>query len=251
MTRACPSLVPARLRGIVYGFNILDPATNRVLVDYVGQTVQKMEDRERQHRGQDLTREAQEQPWSDLIVGKPFVIEEGRWTAAELDERERFHIRRLRPRYNYVHNLDNPNRIPIYKARRQRDERDRARGMQPRRWDASRVTARSGADGLAWTRRQRLAAASGGLWLALAVATGTSAWHFGAPPLPALVDAVVSASALLAAGWLCRPVKGVRRVRRRRKWALAVLGLAAAVVGWSLPPAGEQQVPTVPVVAPR
>lgn len=127
-----------RRRSIVYGFNILDPKTRDVRVDYVGQTVQDLSARERQHRGADLTVDAMEQPWSDLIVGKPFIVEEGWWTAAELDERELFHIRRLRPRYNYTGNLANPDRIPIFEARRQREERDRAAGRVSPTWTKTR-----------------------------------------------------------------------------------------------------------------
>lgn len=177
VTRFVPRQRAERRLGIVYGFNILDPQTMQVCVDYVGQTVQELGARERQHRGDDWSTDATEQPWSDLIVGKPFIIEQGWWTQAELDERERFHIKRLQPRYNYVHNLDNAKRIPIPVARRQREERDRARGVQPLTWGrAPRVPVRRG-----WSAGQRKAAVLVGLWLVLAVgvwwATGDSGVH--------------------------------------------------------------------------
>lgn len=120
-----------RRPGIVYGVPILDPVTREVLTDYVGKTRQMLLARERQHRD--------ERPFSDLIVGDAFVIEQGMWTDAELDEREQFHITRLRPRMNHDGNLDNPARIPIWKQRQDRDARDRAKGMTPRPWPPPRV----------------------------------------------------------------------------------------------------------------
>jgi hypothetical protein len=206
-------------RGIVYGFNILDPDTREVRVDYVGQTVQRLDERERQHRGQDLSTDAAEQPWSDLIVGKPFVIEEGRWTAVELDERERFHIHRLRPRYNYEHNLANPDRIPIPVARRQREERDRARGVPTPTWDRScRPSAASGRQrggrprSYRWLRSKPALLAY--LWLVLATGLWLTAAHH-AHGLAGAKFGTVGASLLFVAGWVVTPRRRRRRRRRR------------------------------------
>jgi hypothetical protein len=109
---------------IVYGINILDPETGKVRLDYVGQTQQRLRSRENQHRD--------DQPWNDLIVGSPFVLEQGVWDKGELDRREIAAIRRLRPRYNYDHNQGNPNRVEKWRARDQRWARDDAAGRP--RW---------------------------------------------------------------------------------------------------------------------
>jgi len=113
-------------RHVVYGFNIRDPFSNAVRIDYVGRTRQRLGIREQQHRGRlaAFGKISCEQPWSDLIVGSAFIIESGIWSTELSDEREAFHIRRLLPRYNVVHNEKNPERIPRSEAIRMRDARD-------------------------------------------------------------------------------------------------------------------------------
>lgn len=122
-----------RRLGIVYGYRIFDPATGEVRTDYVGQTIQTLAARDRQHRGLAPNRDGSTkcQPWSDLIVGQPYVIEQGMWTAAELDERERHHMAALKPRYNIQHNWGTTDRIKPWEAQAARASRDAARGLPP------------------------------------------------------------------------------------------------------------------------
>jgi hypothetical protein len=210
-----------RRRSIVYGFNILDPDSGKVLVDYVGQTVQELEARERQHRGQDFTVDDTEQPWSDLIVGKPFILDEGMWTAVELDVREEFHIRRLRPRYNYTHNLDNPDRIPIPVARRRREERDRVAGRVSPSWagrapqPAAGVLAVMWGEIRSWSTGQRRLAALAMFWLLFAAVLWVTVWSRLPGTMGGLAAVAGSAVPTLVGtfhGWGRR-----RRSRRRRR----------------------------------
>lgn len=238
---------------IVYGFRILDPATMRVLVDYVGKTVQKLAARERQHRGQDFETDDTEQPWSDLIVGKPFIIEQGLWTAAELAERERFHIHRLKPRYNYEHNLDNPARIPIPVARRQREARDAAKGVASPDWAAKgtgqrqavpgKVARRAAAARAAvaaprWTPAVKRAAGSHAVRVAAAwlVLAGLLWWLANRAALSAVAGpqyAAAAATGLLLGLWAFverRSRKGT--VRFWRACSLLAVAVLAGFVVW-------------------
>ena len=121
----------ARRRGAVYGIPTIAvdsasmPIPGRIVVGYVGQTRQTVKQREDQHRLK---------PFSDLIIGGSWCIEEGFWTGAELDEREQHYITNgvvlipgqdpQRPVYNYEHNLDNPERVEIWRAVEQRQARE-------------------------------------------------------------------------------------------------------------------------------
>ncbi|GAA2637004.1 hypothetical protein GCM10010399_82700 [Dactylosporangium fulvum] len=207
-----------RRPGIVYGVNILDPATGQVHVDYVGQTRQQLLSRERQHRD--------ERPFSDLIVGDAFVIEQGMWTDAELDERELFHIQRIGPRMNHDGNLDNPARIPIWRQRQDRDARDRAKGLPVRRWPAPRPgsapasTVRRPKLSLRWRRRRNWAAGLTAGWLAATVLL----WWADASI--AAVDAAGRTYPIVAAA-LTALVPALR-LRRRRDRRLAVLLVTVA-----------------------
>ncbi len=165
-----------RRRGIVYGINWLDPASGTIELAYVGKTRQRLRSREAQHRD--------DQPWSDLIVGDAYVLAEGPWTDAELDAVEEEFIKERRPPFNYEHNLDNPHRVPIPVARRQRWERDdeagRPRWVKPdeRAEQANRLHRPVG--GTLVEGRSRLwwvtAAAWAGGWFLLAVML----WHAAA-----------------------------------------------------------------------
>lgn len=122
-----------RRRSAVYGIPVLAVDEHgiplpvpTVVVGYIGQTVQTVKTREDQHR--------EDQPFGDLIVAGSWTIEEGYWTAEELDERERHYIRsgvpltpggrQQRPIYNYHHNEGNPQRIEIWRAIKHRQVRE-------------------------------------------------------------------------------------------------------------------------------
>lgn len=214
-----------RRPGIVYGYPILDPTTGQARTDYVGQSVQPLAARDRQHRGRAPGQDGRttEQPWADLIVGQPSIIERGMWTAAELDERELFHIRRLTPRYNYVGNLDNPARVPIYAARSQREARDAARGLVSPVWAPqpsgpsawSRLFASP--FGRAAGRAARRAGWTVSAWAVLTLCLGAVGW-WAAGRVGVELDpwwALPAAAGMGAAGILAK-ARPKRRRRRRR-----------------------------------
>lgn len=122
-----------RRRGIIYGFKVTHPDRPGVVTwGYVGQTRQRVSEREGQHR--DV------QPWADTIVGEWFtdaatgvryqavVLEAGEWDEAEIDDWEQVWIDRLQPLYNVQGNWRNPHRVKPWVAKRQRHARDRAAG---------------------------------------------------------------------------------------------------------------------------
>lgn len=92
----------------------------KIVFDYVGQTVRGADIREAEH--------IDEKCWADLIAGRIQVIDSGVWTKAERDAREIRAIRLLKPRFNYDHNLDNPDRVEIWRQVELRHARDRAAG---------------------------------------------------------------------------------------------------------------------------
>lgn len=223
-----------RRLGIVYGYRILDPGAGGHPTDYVGQTIQTLAARDRQHRGKAPNRDGsvKEQPWSDLIVGQPYVIEQGFWTAAELDEREQHYITTLRPRYNIAGNYGNPDRIKPWEAQAQRIARDlAAQAAQPWtppepprrpawpvrawRWLAATPAARSVKRGL-----RRLAP-----WLAVAVAVWVALLFQHVPPGDAAPFAAIASGLLWGAcrwlrnGWrdLTKPKARTRRANTRRR----------------------------------
>jgi hypothetical protein len=199
-----------RRPGVVYGIRTLDPDTGTVILGYVGQTFQRLWQREAQHR--------EDQPWSDLIVGEAFVIAQGWWTCAEIDEVEAVHIRALAPAYNYEHNLNNPNRVPIWLAQRQRAERDAVAGRpvwvpQQRRTRPHPVVASRPRrpSRRRWPRPARHLAWRAAVWLALTVVI------FVAEPARVPFAAAVESSALGASLLMAAPLLR-RRGRRRRRW---------------------------------
>lgn len=210
---------------MVYGIPTLpvDKRTGMVIpgppvVGYIGQSVQTVKQRELQHRA--------EQPFGDLICGGSWVIEEGLWTQAELDARERHYIKHgavlvpntpaQRPVYNDRFNGDNPGRVEKAEAVAHRLARDP--GWQP----GVAVPVQRGRGGPVrrgwrWTRRRVQAVALVGLWLALFAGSWWSGWGvwqgWDGPR-----NAAIAATGFMVTGWWAwwraRPKK--RRRRRRR-----------------------------------
>jgi hypothetical protein len=120
-------------RGIIYGFKVIHPVRPHTIVwGYVGQTRQRVSEREAQHR--DV------QPWADTIAGEwstdpvtgvryqAVVLDAGDWDDVEIDDWEQVWIDRLQPLYNILGNRRNPHRVKPWVAKRQRHTRDRAAG---------------------------------------------------------------------------------------------------------------------------
>lgn len=237
-----------RVHGIIYAWLVyeIDPRTGRLLppdpatgerrtrLDYVGQTIRTLDVRSEEH--------LEDKPWADIVVSdRPIVVEEGEWTKDERDAKEIAAIHRIRPRYNYRDNLDNPERIEIFRQIDQRHNRDRAAGRQPwlpvhQRSVAAQVAAekalvQAGLDGYEPRYPLELAGAALGAigrflirlprWLQLALVTplvlagaiwGSSTWlmSVGWPSLYAQAGAI--------ALWLVLAI-AVLRHKRVRRWA--------------------------------
>lgn len=245
-------------QGVIYGYNTLaqDSATGgQVEVGYVGQTIQPLASRDRQHRGlapQPDGTPAKCQPWSDIIVGGVYIIEQGSWTCDEIDEREEFHIRRLRPRYNSTHNGSNEWRVPLAVAQRQRDERDRRAGLEPRDWSdcrpakapdkmslASRLVRALTPTTAKRRKRRDTAVKWGALW---AVVTILAVYGLNrAVDQPWMLDLRAAALAGLLPGplwhgWAAHYLPGTRQTRRQRHTARLAAAVVIAVLLWFLAP---------------
>jgi hypothetical protein len=190
VTQTAAARTEVRYRGAIYGLDVLDHMTRRIVPDdYVGKTRQRGRSRETQHRDR--------QPFSDLIVGDAHVLWEGICTEDELDEMERHFIQdvEVRPRLNEKMNEDNPRMIPKGVQRAQRWERDDAAGKArwvpfDRRqrsslleWDATRpegLSARPYAPTPSrWKPWQIKVGLLSSAWLLLAVATWGAMTRFG------------------------------------------------------------------------
>lgn len=240
-----PDLSGVRL-GVVYGYRTyrVNRTTGMVLdgtveVGYVGQTVQPLEDRDDQHRGRKPGPNGEPvkcQPFSDVIHGDVFIIE-ANIPVGNLDEREAHHIAKLMPVYNHqLQTKDNPNRIQISEARRHRDARDLAKGLEPRKWPALRNPPKflkqpSGKPArkpwsAKWRRRRNWTLAYAGtvtgLWLA-AVLFDAAVFHLGVPALGWLDLTAGVVSALY--------VKLLVGRKKHRKVAWVLVGVATVVAG--------------------
>jgi len=112
--------------GIVYAYSCIDPITGkRERWAYAGQTRQILATRHDQHMGNSgyKGKLAKCQPWSDLYPEVRIVCE-FKCPDFLLDLVEMWVIKWNKPVYNYMHNINNPRRIPIPIAIKQRAERD-------------------------------------------------------------------------------------------------------------------------------
>ncbi|MFG2046109.1 hypothetical protein ACGFIW_01595 [Micromonospora sp. NPDC048935] len=227
-----------RRKRAVYGIMTLDVDARGIpipgaapVVGYIGQSRQTVWQREQQHRD--------EQPFSDLIVGGSWTIEEGWWTQQQLDEREQHYIRRgvsllpgqeaQRPKYNIDCNRENRDRIKPWDAVAHRQAREpgwvkpakgsfvsRQRTYGPPQNMARAVRRRPR---FRWTRRRIRAAVLTGVWLVLFAGfwwAGWDVWHgWDGPRNAAIGTTVVMASAAAAWQWASKPQRRRRRRSRR------------------------------------
>lgn len=240
---------PAIMRDCrVYEFEVLDPNTNyqTKTVGYIGETAREPLARLLEH--------VYAQPWSDTITlwrvldevypNKPAVL------AAEKAE-----IRARRPLFNYEENLDNPRRIPIPEARRQRAARDAAKGaVTPWQAPTDARPARESVKVAKPTRRRarrcprpvRRLGVAAGVWVPLMFLAWTGAWRAGLGAWLGLRAGALAAVVLVLVGWWLFP---------KRSWdtkaagvvaagaALLLLGTVAPALGHHLPaprPAQQQ-----------
>jgi len=216
--------------GVVYGIPCLAvdretgmPLTSRrVVVGYIGQSRQTVKQREEQHR---------DGRFGDLIVGGSFVIAEGRFTDRQLDELEQRYIREgvslvpgeppQRPVYNHDHNLDNPDRIEVWRAEEHRRARQPdwtpAGGTRiPRQRSAGwpiRLFRRSRGRRRRWTRTRIRAVSGTALWLATAIVSWVWLAIETSIPWPAVLLLAAAAASLLVG--VVMPKTRRRRGRRR------------------------------------
>jgi hypothetical protein len=103
----------------LYRFWVLHPLTGEEVLGYIGETGRQPFERLLEHLAT--------QPWFDTVV---------RWEVdgavfygkAAVEAAEAEAIRAELPLYNYEHNLDNPLRIEVWRAKEQRRNRDRQQG---------------------------------------------------------------------------------------------------------------------------
>lgn len=195
----------------LYYVDVLDPRTNytTVCLGYIGETAREPFIRFMEH--------LYEQPFGDTIVGKPRVDPRVFAGKSAVLVAERDAVERLRPLYNYEWNLANPDRIPIPVARRQREGRDRARGVVSPVWGSAprgRVRPRRerAPSRRRWSRRQKRVAMLAALWLVLAVAGWWASVHWAGLAVAGGAKAgVFTACAVFVVAWVNR------RPRRRRR----------------------------------
>ncbi|MER7166738.1 hypothetical protein ABT336_11840 [Micromonospora sp. NPDC000207] len=226
-----------RRRSVVYGIPTLpvDRATGAVIpgqppiVGYIGKSVQTVWQRQQQHRDS--------QPFSDLICGGSWPIEEGYWTPAVLAAREEWWIRHgavlvagqkpQRPVYNYEHNTGNPDRIEVWRAVEHRQRREP--GWMPPAKDGTPRTPAAAPGPVArwWADRQRNVArwwvkhrARIAAWTALWLALSVGAWWLRTSGTWTGLGAVGEAAGLGSCAWAViawRVHKGTRPRRRRTR----------------------------------
>jgi hypothetical protein len=203
-------------------------AKPRIVWDYVGQTVREVEVREGEH--------VDDKPWADVIAGRPVTIAEGMWDKAERDRQEIAHIHKIKPRFNYDHNLENDERIEIWRQVELRHARDDA--AHRARWiplelrtelaelTAQRAVIGAGLDGnepqypltvlwrfvSSWPPAVRAVATGLLLWAVAVGGTVTGLTTWGWPRVLALIFALALCSSVFAA------VFGGRKSRRRKRW---------------------------------
>jgi hypothetical protein len=112
----------------LYYIDVLDVTTNytTVTLGYVGETARLPFVRFLEH--------LYDQPFGDLIVGKPRIDPRMFAGKAAVLAAERAAVEGLRPQYNDRFNRGNFRRIPVWLACQQRAARDRARGVPGRDW---------------------------------------------------------------------------------------------------------------------
>lgn len=102
----------------VYAYDVLDirHEHTEVRVGYVGKTSSRLCYRDAQHRAS--------KPWAWAIVGEIRPVWSGDCGRIALWFREVYYIHRMKPLFNYEHNTANPDRVPIWQAKRLYDRRD-------------------------------------------------------------------------------------------------------------------------------
>jgi hypothetical protein len=222
----------------LYRFYVTHPVTGVVVLGYVGETVRVPLRRLMEH--------IESQPWSDTVVRWEVDPEVFVGKSAVL-KAERATVEVELPLYNYEWNQGNPHRVPIPEARRQREARDSARGVQSPSWDRPLVaSARSGVAARKPSARPsvRETGTPPGGWLVGSV---------GAWPVLAIVGMLVGVRLSLSFGRSCgvgaiaatvvvllAPVgwwlfKNLRRRTRRKVGVRAAVGVAVGVL-WLLWP---------------
>ncbi len=218
----------------VYVFVVWNPHDGYATktVGYVGETGRLPFERLLEH--------VYSQPWADTIVSW-YVLDEVYPDKRAVLAAEDATIKKLLPLYNYEGNLDNPRRIPIPEAKRQRAARDLAKGAVPRaaltdttrplRETAKARRPRPVRRSRRYPRPARRLGVAGASWALLALLAWVGAWRAGLPLWLGLRASALLAAALVLACWWLFP---------KRDWDTRVAGMvaicAAVLTLWTVAP---------------
>lgn len=199
----------------LYRFWVRHPLTGQVVLGYIGETGRQPFERLLEHLAT--------QPWFDTVV-RWEVDERVFYGKAAVEAAEAAAIRAELPLYNYEYNLDNPQRIEIWRAKEQRWARDAQRGRRAWAPAANSVAAaparprgKPAVKAKPWSSRRKHLTGVGVAWLASMIlgwtlrayyAELTEQWWWGIP-----------AAALTVTVWVwsgCPVTKRGRREAWRR-----------------------------------
>jgi hypothetical protein len=231
----------------VYVFEGWDPHTNYATktVIYVGETGREPFERLMEH--------VYGKPWADTITGWR-VLDEVYPDKTAVLVAEDATIKDLAPLYNYEGNLDNPRRVPIPEARRQRAARDRARGerqpwappadgrVKPSRRAAAATTRRQ--PGRRRSRRLVGFVVEAAAWVGLFATAGAAFWvivgYLGVTATARSFDTVAGPIALFTAVWAeSRPRRALTRPLAKFVAVTASIGVAVTLLPAGLHAVGQ------------
>ncbi len=200
----------------LYRFWVRHPTTGARVLGYIGETAQMPFERLMQH--------IQTQPWADTILG--WEVDDAVYAGKDaVLAAERAAVEAERPLFNYEWNLANPDRVEIWRAKEQRAERDRARGVRP----AVRVNPVRPATPARRSPAEVVLTSRWTWWTAAYLSTVAVSWWLLAKADVVVPQVVLSGrwhlglalalpAAVVLAGWWWWATTGRRWWRKLRRW---------------------------------